>query len=255
MGYVFDFQDTVAYEQWFQDDRNQAVLALQNRLMLELIHPVRGQRVLDIGCGAGASLVPFLDLGIQLTGIDPSPYMLDAAREKFKHRADFHWGHAEELPFDDNAFHWAVMCMSLEFCDDPKKALEEACRVAKDGIFVGIINKYALKSARRRMRGIFTRQIDRQARFFSTREIRRMFFNALGEVPMECRTICPLPGFFPGAAIRLEDSRIMRGIPFGAFAGLVAIPVPRFRTTPLTLKPRANRIVPSESGVASCAEK
>ncbi len=255
MGYVFDFQDTVAYERWLQDDRNQGVLSLQNRLMLDLINPICGQRLLDIGCGTGASLAAFLGLGIQLTGIDPSPYMLDAAREKFKHRVDFHWGHAEELPFDDNAFHWAIMCLSLEFCDDPEKALEEACRVAKDGIFVGIINKYALASARRRMRGIFIRQIEKKARFFSTREIRRMFYNALGHVPMECRSICPLPGIFPGAAVRLEASRIMRGTPFGAFAGVSVLPVPRFRTTPLTLTSPAKRIVPSESGVASCAEK
>jgi SAM-dependent methyltransferase len=121
MGYVFDFQDAVSDERWFQDSQNQAVVALQNRLMLDMIHPVFGQRLLDIGCGTGASLTPFLDLGIQLTAIDPSPYMLDVARDKFGHRVDLHWGHAEELPFDDNAFHWAVMCMSLEFCDDPGK--------------------------------------------------------------------------------------------------------------------------------------
>lgn len=252
MGYVFDFQDAVSYERWFQDSRNRAVITLQNMLMLDLIRPAFGQRLLDIGCGTGASLSPFLSRGVLLTGIDPSPYVLDVAREKFGHRVDLHWGHAEELPFDDNAFHWAVMCISLEFCDDPKKALEEACRVAKDGVFIGIINQYAFKSARRRMRPIFAGPIYKNARFFGTREIRRMFFKILGKVPMECRTVCPLPGVFPGIAARLEAFRIMRNTPFGAFAGVIALPVPRFRTTPLALKSPASQIVPSGSSVVSC---
>ena len=255
MGYVFDFQDAVSDERWCRDSQNQAVVAIQNRLMLDMIHPVFGQRLLDIGCGTGASLTPFLELGIQLTGIDPSPYMLDAARGKFGHRVDLHWGHAEELPFDDNAFHWAVMCMSLEFCDDPEKALEEACRVAKDGVFVGFVNKYAFKSAKRRMRGIFARSIQKKARFFGIREVRRMVFKILGDVPMEYRTVCPLPGFFSKMTARFESTRIMQRSPFGAFVGVIALPVPRFRTTPLTLKSPANRIAPAESRVASCAEK
>ncbi len=250
---MFDFQDAVSYERWLQDSLNQAVVALQNRLMLDLIRPVRGQRLLDIGCGTGAGLAPFLDLGIQLTGIDPSPYMLDVARDKFRHRVDLQWGHAEDLPFDDNAFNWAVLCMTLEFCDDPEKALEEACRVAKDGVFVGIINKYAFKSARRRMRGIFARSIYKQACFFSIRDVRHMFFRILGDVPMDWRTVYTFPRIFPGMAARIEASWIMRKSPFGAFAGLIALPVPRFRTTPLTLKSPASRIVPSGSNAVSCA--
>jgi hypothetical protein len=82
-----------------------------------------------------------------------------------------------------------------------------------------------------------------------------MFFKILGDVPMECRTVCPLPGFFPKMTARLESTRIMQRSPFGAFAGVIALPVPRFRTTPLTLKSPANRIAPAESRVASCAEK
>lgn len=253
MGYVFYFQDAVSYEQWLKDGRNQAAVAMQNRLMLDMIRPVFGQRLLDIGCGTGASLSPFLDMGVELTGIDPSPYMLDVARDKFRHRVDLHWGHAEDLPFDDNAFNWAVLCMTLEFCDDPEKALEEACRVAKDGVFVGIINKYAFKSAKRRMRGIFVRSIYKQACFFSIRDIRRMFYRILGEVPVDWRTVCPFPAVFPGMAAWIESSRIMQHTPFGAFAGLIALPVPRLRTTPLTLKSPASQIVPSGSRVASCA--
>jgi ubiquinone/menaquinone biosynthesis C-methylase UbiE len=41
------------------------------------------------------------------------------------------------LPFDDNSFNHACLFTSLEFVDDPKKALAEAFRVAKDGCLSG----------------------------------------------------------------------------------------------------------------------
>ena len=71
MGYVFDFNDAVEYEKWFENPRNRFVTDLENQLMIDLLKPSRGESVLDIGCGTGASLLPFLDLGLQVTGLDP----------------------------------------------------------------------------------------------------------------------------------------------------------------------------------------
>ncbi len=236
MGYVFNYQDAIAYHRFLQSKRNKTALALEHRLMMNMVKPQRGKRLLDIGCGTGASLMPFLDKGMLLTGLDPSVHMLDIARRQMGHRVDLHSGYAEDLPFDDNAFHYAVLCLTLEFTNDPEKALAEACRVAKDRVFVGIMNKYAITSLCRWIEGAFRKTVYRHARFFSIHEIKTLFYSLLGEVPVSWRTVCQFPGmpendFF----CRIENSRITQRSPFGAFAGVMALPVPRFRTSPLTL--------------------
>ena len=254
MGYVFDFNDAVAYDQWLNKDGNQGIIDLENRLMVEMLHPRFGERLLDIGCGAGASLMPFLGKGIQLTGVDPSPYMLDIAKKKVGHRVDLHRAHAEDLPFEDNSFDYATLCLSLEFVDDPRKALGEACRVAKDGVFVGTLNKYALKAFQRRIRGVFKSTIYNRARFFSIGEIRYLFTSLLGDVPITWQTTCHFPGMTNLLIEKFEKSKFVRKSPFGAFAGIMALPMPRFRTQPLKLKSVA-KAVASNSRPASCAEK
>jgi len=253
MGYVFEFSDAIAYEKWLAEDRNEAVIGLESRLMVEMVQPNVGESLVDIGCGTGASLKPFLGKGIQLTGVDPSPYMLDIAQKKFGQRVDLHQAYAEKLPFDDNTFNHACLCLTLEFCEDPRKALEEACRVAKDSVFVGILNKYAFKALQRRIRGIFKTTIYNRARFFSAGEIKRMLLSLLGNVPMSSRTVCQFPGISNPLIYRIESSGSAQRSPFGAFAGIIAIPVPRFRTTPLMLKSPVNKTAPSSTPVASCA--
>ncbi len=255
MGYVFDFNDAVRYEQWLNRDSNRQVVDLENQLLVEMLHPRFGERILDIGCGGGASLMPFLGKGIQLTGIDPSPYMLDIARRKLGHRVDFYQGFAEDLPFDDNSFDYATLCLTLEFADDSRKALEEACRVAKDGVFVGILNKYALKAIGRRIQGIFRKTIFNRARFFSIGEVKYLFTALLGDVPMEWQSISCFPVMKNTLIADVANSRMLRKSPFGAFAGIMAQPVPRFRTWPLTLRPVSTGAMPSKSRPVGCTEK
>ena len=255
MGYVFDFNDAVAYDQWLNKDGNQRVIDLETRLMVEMLHPRFGERLLDIGCGAGASLMPFIGKGIQLTGVDPSPYMLDIAKKKVGHRVDLHRAHAEDLPFEDNSFEYATLCLSLEFADDPRKALAEACRVAKDGVFVGTLNKYAFKAFQRRIRGIFKSTVYNRARFFSIGEIKYLFTSLLGEVPITWQTTCHFLKISNSLIDRFENSGFARKSPFGAFAGIMAVPVPRLRTQPLKLKSAASKAVASNSQPVSCAEK
>jgi ubiquinone/menaquinone biosynthesis C-methylase UbiE len=254
MGYIFDFKDAEAYDRWAGKDGNQQVIDLETRLMKEMLHPAYGDRLLDIGCGTGSSLMPFLNRGIQLTGVDPSPYMLDIAGKKFGHRVDLHRAHAEDLPFDDNAFEYASLCLSLEFADDPSKALAEACRVAKDGIFVGILNKYSVKAFQRRVKGVIVPTIYNHARFFSIGEITRLFYSLLGNVPVNWQTTCHFPEWKNQWIDRLESSRWVKKSPFGAFAGIMAQPVPRFRTQPLELKV-PSKPVQASSRPVSCAEK
>lgn len=239
MGYVFDFHDAKTYEAWYREERNAFAAGLEVRLLQTLLQPAKEETILDIGCGTGESLAALLDMGLTVTGLDPSPYMLDIAREKLKHRADLYRGVAEDLPFEDNSFNHACFFTSLEFVDDPRKALAEASRVAKDRIFIGVLNRYAYKSLQLRIKGFFSETIYNKARFYSIWELKQELRNLLGPVPVKWRTVCQLPFGSGKIARKIENSGLIQRFPFGTFAGLAVTLVPRFRTQPLTIKHRA----------------
>ena len=182
------------------------------------------------------NLLKYLEMGLQVTGIDPSPYMLDIAAGKVKNRADLHRGFAERLPFDDNSFHYTSLITTLEFVKEPKKALEEAFRVTKDRIFIGVLNRYALKGFQRRVKGIFNSTIFNHAQFFSIWELKQIIKTILGDVPLSWGTVCQFPFSSYRFVSMLERNRIIQKCPFGAFVGMLVIPVPRYKTTPLAIK-------------------
>jgi len=184
MGHVFDFNEAIAYEQWFNKPQTKSAFKLEAGLMRNLLQPMRGETILDIGCGVGACLKAFLDMGLQVTGLDPSTYMLDIALKKTGDRVDLYRGYAEDLPFDDNSFSYASLFSTLEFVDDPKKSLEEAFRVAKDRVFIGVLNRYAIKGIQRRVKGIFTPTIFNHARFFSIWELKQNIREIVGDAPV-----------------------------------------------------------------------
>ena len=144
-------------------------------------------------------------------------------------------------PFDDNSFNHAFFFISLEFVDDPVKSLAEACRVAKDKVFIGFINRYALKGVQLRLQGLFTPSIYNHARFFSVWELKRMARGIMGEVPIHWRTVCQLPNASGKVLRSIEKSAFVQRCPFGTFVGMVISLVPRLRTRPLALRYEAKR--------------
>ena len=241
MGYVFSFNDAVSVDKWFKEPHNSFVAELENRLMLDMLKPMRGCSVLDIGCGTGISLVAFLNAGLEVSGLDPSPYMLDIAAKSVTNRVDLHRGFAEDLPFDDNHFNYACINTTLEFVENPQKVIEEACRVAKDRIFIGVLNRYAIKCIQLRLKGMFTESVYKHAHFFSIWELKRIIRIILGNIPISWRTVYHLPAVPVKIVRSVEQSNLIQKFPFGAFAGMVVTLVPRFRSRPLALKIRAKQ--------------
>ena len=235
MGYVFDFNDALAYEEWFRHPRNRFAADIECQLMIDMLKPVRGETVLEIGCGTGAILHALLEKGLQVTGLDPSPYMLDIASKNLGNRVDLYRGFAEDLPFEDNSFNYACFVTTLEFVEDTKKAIEEAGRVAKDKIFLGVLNRYAIKGVHRRVKGIFSKTIFNHAHFFSIWEIKHIIKSLLGDVPISWRTVGQLPVTPERIATRIEQLTLLQKFPFGTFAGIEVTLIPRFKTRPLTV--------------------
>jgi ubiquinone/menaquinone biosynthesis C-methylase UbiE len=230
MGFVFDYDAAREYDNWYRDQKHRFVADLEDQLMLRLLEPQRGERLLDIGCGTGRHLAMFAAMGLNVTGLDASPHMLDLAGRRLGHRAALHQGIAEDLPFEDNTFDVATLITTLEFVDDPQKAIEEACRVAKNRVFFGVLNRYAIKAVERRIKGIFTRSIYNRASFFSVWDLTRRVRRVLDKTPIRRGTVCQLPASLKRYTHGFERWSFVQRSPFGAFVGMAVTLVPRYRT-------------------------
>jgi len=97
---------------------------------------IAGLRVLDIGCGGGFLAEEFAALGCRVTGVDPSPVSIDAARAHAAERGlriDYRVGAGEELPVPDTAFGVACCCDVLEHVSDVDRVISETARVLEPG--------------------------------------------------------------------------------------------------------------------------
>jgi 2-polyprenyl-6-hydroxyphenyl methylase/3-demethylubiquinone-9 3-methyltransferase len=97
---------------------------------------VAGLRVLDIGSGGGFLAEEFAALGCRVTGVDPSPVSVDAARAHAAERGlriDYRTGAGEELPVSDASFGVACCCDVLEHVSDVDRVISEAARALEPG--------------------------------------------------------------------------------------------------------------------------
>jgi hypothetical protein len=101
-----------------------------------------------------------------------------------------------------------ALITTLEFISAPERALAEAVRVARQGILLGVLNRYSLLALRRRRSG---KAPWRSARFFGPGELVDLARAAAGRRMRSVgwrTTLWPLPG--------VRDLRL----PWGGFIGL-----------------------------------
>jgi len=132
---------------WFRDWFGHEYLALyphrdraEAREAVELLHratgPAPGDRVLDLGCGAGRHLVELCRLGYQATGLDLSMPMLEAARSAAAEPTLVR-GDMRRLPFRASGFDIVTSYFtSFGYFDDEEddeRVLREVRRVLRPG--------------------------------------------------------------------------------------------------------------------------
>jgi len=111
------------YDETFVDNMASAYLErtpwtlLRLHAVEELVEPVPGDRVLDLGCAAGAIADHLARLGCETVGVDSAPEAIAKARELFD-GPTFVLADVAELPFDDDAFDKAVAADLVEHLRD-----------------------------------------------------------------------------------------------------------------------------------------
>jgi demethylmenaquinone methyltransferase/2-methoxy-6-polyprenyl-1,4-benzoquinol methylase len=121
-------------------DRTNTVLSLGNDRFWRVattraVAPRRGDRILDLAAGTGASSVALARSGAEVVAADFSPGMI--AEGKRRHGSipnlSFVQADATDLPFGDAEFDAVTMSFGLRNVNEPQKALHELLRVTKPG--------------------------------------------------------------------------------------------------------------------------
>lgn len=205
-----------AYDNWFTMPIGVLVKKFEGALILDLLKPRQGEKILDAGCGTGVFTFDILSGGAFVVGLDLSLPMLVRAGQKMK-TSHFQaaLGDMIHLPFPGNTFDKVVSVTALEFIQDTRKAVSELFRVARKGgsIVVATLNSLSPWAARRKA----------EARSGSS-----IFEKAIFRSPNELRSLVPVQGIVktaihfqkdetPAKAIRIELEGQRQNLETGAF--------------------------------------
>ncbi|MBI5539085.1 MAG: class I SAM-dependent methyltransferase [Bacteroidia bacterium] len=198
---------TDEYEEWF---RLNDVIFQSELLAIRTLLPLSGTGI-EIGIGSGIFAEK---LGINF-GVDPSEKMLELAR---KRNLTVKSGVAENLPYPDAGFDFAVFITSLCFIQDPDKALKETFRILKDEgeIIIAFIDRES------RLGQILLKDKEnsvfyKQATFYSVPEINAMLQNNGFEIVKTVQTLnsldfaaieTPSVGYGTGSFIVVKGKKI-----------------------------------------------
>jgi ubiquinone/menaquinone biosynthesis C-methylase UbiE len=210
----------------FKDERLKTsighyIFSRQKELILELVAPRAGERVLDIGCGTGEYLQIFREKWCQVTGIDCSEKMLEVSRRKMGEHVDLKLGQAEDLPFSDDEFDIVTIINALEITLNPRQVVAEAIRVCRGRVFIGFLNKYSFVGTKQRLKEIFGFPLSEKIRFFSIEEIKEMVGSLIDAPAIKWGSVIYFPTIVYDISTELEELVPHAKNPLGAFVGLV----------------------------------
>jgi SAM-dependent methyltransferase len=117
-----------------------AIFARWSRVLLELVAPQPGDRVLDLACGTGIvarTAAPMVQPAGEVVGLDFNPAQIATARS-IDPSIEWREGDAGYLPFMDQEFDLIVCQQGLQFFPDRVQAVTEMHRVLKLGGRIGI---------------------------------------------------------------------------------------------------------------------
>jgi SAM-dependent methyltransferase len=203
------------YDAWYRSDRGRWIGEIELRLILKLLAPESGARVLDVGCGTGYFTRRLSAEGYEVTGVDPDPAVLAYARSH-RGREDYTPGDARDLPFPNGQFDYCVSIAALCFVPDEHRALGEMARVCRRGVALGLLNRRSLlylQKGRYGGRGAY-----QGARWHTPAQARAL----LGMLPMSVRRVRTAISLPSGSALARRLEPALSTLPFGGFIAAAA---------------------------------
>lgn len=221
MKVLFDERIAPLYDAWAETPQGRRAYLLEGELIARLGRRrlAFSQRILEVGCGTGIHLEIFREKGPDVFGVDVSPEMLRLARRRLGRGAHLCLGEAENLPFRAKSFDAVTLITTLEFISNPKRAVQEALRVSRGMVFLGVLNSYSVLGVIRRLKGRSRPTIYNRAQFYSIWQLRRLIAAVAPEAVTEWASVLVLPVSWQSYFPKLERWLSFRKNPFGAFLG------------------------------------
>jgi len=107
------------------------LLALQARLLPEVIGPVESRRVVDVACGTGRWAAYLLERGADVIGVDFSDEMLNRAPARVRSRLVLADG--ASLPIASDTVDLTICCFAAAYFPDLERAVSEMARITRPG--------------------------------------------------------------------------------------------------------------------------
>ena len=204
------------YDQWFTTPIGSLVKRVEGELLLDLLKPARGERILDAGCGTGVFTQEVLSHRSKVTGLDVSLPMLMRARQRAQ-RSFFQViaGDMLTLPFPENYFDKTTSVTALEFIADGPGAVRELFRITRPRgvIVVATLNSLSPWATRRKE---------------EAQKGHTLFQKVIFRSPEELASLAPVSGVIrtavhfrkeddPDRAAEIEQEGRRRGLNTGAF--------------------------------------
>lgn len=211
-------------------EQGQYLAGRQEMLIRLLARPARGERLLCVGTATGESLASFLDLGCLTTALVPASCLAAVAREKTGTRVDFRVGPVDDFPFSDDEFDLVVLQGALEFTPDHRRVIDEAIRVSRGQVFIGVKNRCSPFFLGKNSESLFPQPLRWQARAYHIAELLSLVRNRLGSVDVRWGSHIFFPYRLGKKVADFEKHIPLLKNPCGAFLGL-SFPVSyRFRS-------------------------
>lgn len=202
-------------EYWADPETADPVLDPNTPERISYLHRVLGERsglrVLDVGCGHGATLSALLSWGHRAAGIDIAQSAVDEAKRRNPDASVLcHAVEETPWPFADSEFDAVVSFEVLEHLIFPQTLTREAFRVLKPGGIVLVSTPYHgfSKTVALAVRG-FDRHFDvygPHIRFFTERSLRNLFTET-GFVSLKLARYGRIPQFARGSFVVGARSR------------------------------------------------
>ena len=217
-GELFD-QWPEKYNSWFSTPIGRLVKRFESELLLEMLAPSKGERILDVGCGTGIFTSDVLSAGPHVVGLDVSKPMLQVA-EKMAATSNFHAvvGDMLSLPFPDDYFDKVYSMTALEFVADGERAVSELERVARSGtrIVLTTLNSLSPWAERRKKKAQAGHSLFESMIFRSPEDLRKI----AGPKAQVKTAIHFLKSDSPEKAIAIEAQGASVGAETGAFVAV-----------------------------------
>jgi len=199
----------VKYETWYHTPRGKWIADTEFAMMMKLILPIKGDSLLDVGCGTGHFSRRFSREGLSVTGTDTDNDSLEFAR-KLGGNVKYTLGSAYSMPFEDKAFDHCSAITTLCFMDEPQVAMREMLRVARRGVTIGLLHKKSLLYLKKQKHGNY-----KNARWSSLSDVHNWLKGIDRPIKIIWRTCISIPS--GGSLARHLEQDLSENFPFGGF--------------------------------------